>query len=91
MGYFENVSPERTQELANYHIYWKHQYNKTICFIKNKGEVIATGESHVSPNEKFYVKEVGRKLSLRRAIEKLNLSKDERQVIWVNYFARIFR
>ena len=85
-------------QVPNYHIYWSYDLVKhgnpvsvtvgTTCFIKNNGEIIATGHSVLSPKEPRFVKEVGRKLSLRRALQEGNFSKEERTVIWQRYFNR---
>ena len=85
------------------HIYWKHitpldirnkldggenPQPRTICFIKNNGEIIATGEAFMSKNEKQFVKETGRKLSFKRALAQLRFCKRFRECLWARYFLR---
>ncbi len=64
----------------------------TICkivddSIMGKPFLVSSGEASCSFRDKFS-KEVGRKVSLTRAIESLNLPKQERRIIWETYHSR---
>ncbi len=69
-----------------------HYQGSTICTISEVngkdiiGEV-ASGESFCSKTDKF-LKATGRKISLKRALENLNLGNEIKPIIWMNYYQR---
>ena len=78
----------------DYRINFKYSGHTTMCTIecvrhdgvfKTDGQVIGTGQTSCHKNDRF-VKAVGRKLALKRAMQDSDLSKDERQFLWLKYF-----
>ena len=76
----------------------KDGYRKTVCEVYRLGprksvpperELISTGVATCSPLDQFQ-KEVGRKVSLTRALQETapSLNKDFRAAIWKTYFNR---
>lgn len=68
---------------------WCHTSTGTECILVNADtdgvstpEVV--GKASLSSQDKF-VKEVGRKISLRRALHNLRLSKEQRTEVWNAY------
>jgi hypothetical protein len=59
----------------------------TLCFIKDEdsGALLATG-SAVCTLLDVYNKAVGRKISFTRALSLLDVSKEQRTIIWEEYF-----
>ncbi len=58
----------------------------TVCEILDAtGEVISGGESFCSLKDNFS-RYIGRKISLGRALRHANLSKNERELAWQQYF-----
>lgn len=69
-----------------------HQYNEqllsyTECKIENKTnpEIIAISTAIVGKNEKFFNKDKGRKVSLKRTMQKIGLNKETRTLFWYHY------
>lgn len=61
----------------------------TECFIKYNGKLVAEGRSFMSESEKQFCKRTGRKYSMERAIEKLNLTKEQRTQLYNKYLSSI--
>lgn len=68
-----------------------HQYDKqllsyTKCIIENKtNPSIKEGISKLGKNEKFFNKDKGRKISLKRAMLAIGLNKETRTLFWNEY------
>lgn len=80
-------------QVKDYKVKWIHETDKdilgtkyfkaiTYCMLLKEGEQIDVGVAGCSLNDNFS-KDIGRKLSLKRAIEKL--PKKDRTVIWESY------
>ncbi len=75
-----------------YWVYWQYCENTsgkfTLCNIETRGfNLFATGTTKLSPKDKF-VKEVGRKTSLERALKQVFPEKADREVFWKAYLNR---
>lgn len=83
-------------------VYWKHYIPGvnaevtyglrdagTTCTIKYDGKVVAEGRSFMSDAEKQFSKREGRKHSMRRAIEVLNLPKEVRTELYNRHLKSI--
>ena len=59
----------------------------TECKIENKtnSSIKGTGYAMVGKNEKFFNKDKGRKISLKRAMQKIGLNKETRTLFWNEY------
>lgn len=59
----------------------------TECKIENKtnSSIKGTGYAMVGKNEKFFNKDKGRKVSLKRAMQKIGLNKETRTLFWYHY------
>jgi hypothetical protein len=81
-------------KLGPYWVEWVHRASmRTICSIFNETppkQSISSGSAYCSPKDNFS-KEIGRKLTLARAIKKLDLSYEIRAQIWKDYFNRVRR
>lgn len=75
---------------------WEGDKTVTTCEVfsaapgqkfKDHGTVIGQGVAVCDSRDNF-CKEIGRKLSMTRALRNTDLSKQERQLIWENYFDR---
>lgn len=65
----------------------KKSESGTICWIVDKeGKETAQGYAVLHKNDKNFIKSKGRVISLRNALKQMNFSKDERLVIWNEYF-----
>lgn len=80
--------------LGNYYITWRYDnrqsiYPVTVCNIENTpgGIGIWFGVARCSAYDRF-TKEYGRKISLTRAMKAAGLNKQERTLIWKDYFNR---
>lgn len=60
----------------------------TSCEVVNAEtkEIVAHATAYLGKKEKHFNKETGRKVALRKLLESLNLIKEERRQIWVQYF-----
>lgn len=58
-----------------------------LSFSKKDATLLLIGTAYCSPSDHFS-KEEGRKAALAHAIESLNLSKSERQIVWEAYWDR---
>lgn len=69
-------------------IYWNYQhFPKTYCYIKSEEQTEAIGEATKDPRDK-HVKETARKISLASALKRAGFSKEEREMVWLQYFSR---
>lgn len=59
----------------------------TGCSITKDGKSMA-GTVYCSPNDQF-VKRTGRIIALKRAMNNMNLSKEERTVLWREYHQKV--
>jgi len=59
----------------------------TMCHLVVNNEIQHNG--YALCTDKHFVKEVGRKLSLRRALELSGFDRDKRRQVWSSYFNRI--
>lgn len=85
-------------ELGTYIVKWKHEKKDTTyllydhltrCIVKTKDLHLPIVETTALCSKKdVFSKEKGRKISLKRALEKLHLTKQERIKIWKDYFNR---
>lgn len=80
-------------EAKKYRINFKYEResDKTVCFIydstDNKNKVLlATGIARKSHLDKHFDKNQGRKHSLEKALNIMNISKEFRKEIWKEYF-----
>ena len=62
---------------------------ETVCFItrKHDNSFLLVGTAYLAEEDQ-YVKEIGRKISLSRALEHSSFTKDERAKIWECYLNR---
>lgn len=71
-----------------YKVYWKHEPDTTQCFIVDTD----TGAYYMALCKKHpvdqYVKEIGRKKSFKRTLERMGFDKEDRTKFWKNYFLR---
>lgn len=79
-------------KLGNYEVEWNYYASETgivdtICKIIDLDDVPRFGYATCSPADKF-IKDIGRKLSLTRALKNMNLDKNERTQIWKDYFRK---
>lgn len=60
----------------------------TECYIQNKTnlEVNGIGCAILGKNEKFFNKDIGRKISLKHVLKNLSLNKSTRTLFWKEYF-----
>ena len=80
---------------SNLRIQWTHLkegsegcYKATICkVIDEKEAVIGFGKSNRNVKHDNWDRNVGRKISLTRALSDANLSKETRTDIWMEYFS----
>ena len=74
---------------VDYYISFEHVISKgTNCTITKAGFIpFSSGETFLSVKDK-YDKEVGRKLSLARALKNTNFTKEQRKQVWNTYMAR---
>jgi hypothetical protein len=77
------------------YVRWQHHRDGalvdpgTTCVIKqHEDEILGFGYAKKHPTDAFD-KEKGRKLSLARALKNALLNKEEREIVWVEYFARM--
>ena len=77
-------------KLGNYEVRFQHDVEggKTNCTVlqpcKNGLEVVSIGASTVSVDD-HYNRKLGRKLTLKRALQSSDLTKEERTSIWKDY------
>lgn len=83
-----NFNCVKMDNFSNY-TSWDYFTPGTECYIKYDGKEIAMGRSFMSESEKQFNKRVGRKHSFVRAVEKLNLTKDQRTVLYNKYLKSI--
>ena len=73
----------------NFHIDFPKNNGETLCFISAEDDkTLAVGRAECSFNDTFK-KTVGRKLSFKRALESLNVPKEDRYLIWIEYFKNV--
>ena len=85
---------------VEYWVSWKHEnhfnddeiskstlYSFTECKIENKTnpEILGISTAIVGKNEKFFNKDKGRKVSLKRTMQKIGLNKETRTLFWYHY------
>lgn len=80
-------------KLGNYEVEWQYYPPKkdgilTLCRITtlNKNR-LCIGDALCCPQDQF-IKDIGRKISLARAMSNFALDKQERTQIWKDYFNR---
>lgn len=80
----------------NNKVYFSHNTEKTeltngqtLCRIIDleTGEILAQGTAFCSLKDNFN-RNTGRKVSLKKALEKLNLTAEQRKIYWDMYFER---
>lgn len=82
--------------LGNFRAYFKHTVDKdtptkgeTSCkIVKKEGKLLkllGSGHSATHVTDTF-IKTRGRKVALKKALKDANLNKEERSLIWANYF-----
>lgn len=57
----------------------------TECFIKDTDGKVYANTTAICSGEDNFNKNVGRKISLARALNEINISKTERQQVWHDY------
>lgn len=90
--YFKHGREERTCIQKNGELgTCSHPVDTTCYFVdKSTNEIIVTGHTKCHPNERFeYIK--GRKYALERAMDTLNLSRNQRGEVWMDYHSRSLR
>lgn len=63
---------------------WCHKSTGTECILFNGEQSEVVGRATLSSKDKL-VKELGRKISLRRALHNLRFNKEQRTEIWEKY------
>lgn len=72
---------------------WKHEHPQpdgsgcTVCKIQLGEKILTEAEAICSSKDQF-CKDIGRKISLARALPNLALHKKERKIFWDEYFKR---
>ena len=68
---------------------WVHdvEHRQTMCFIESPNGQIYTGFARVHPEDK-YVKAIGRKVSLAKALQNITSNKNIRKFFWDEYKKR---
>lgn len=62
------------------------QTKATQCLIKDKNdEVVCVGEAVLSPGDNFS-RNIGRRLSMKKALTELKLTKEEKANFWNQYY-----
>jgi len=69
---------------GNLQIKWRYAEPITACFITKDGSYSASARCECSGKDHF-CKDTGRKISLLRAMKKLEMPKEERRVVWELY------
>ena len=65
----------------------KKPESSTLCWtVCGDGKEVAQGYAVLHKNDKNFIKAKGRVSSLRNALKQTNFSKDERMIIWDEYF-----
>lgn len=88
--YWKHYAPEPTNpKMDRYFTPGDFKLPGTSCHIKYDGKEVATGRSFMSESETQFNKRIGRKYSFTRAVEQLNLSKEQRTELYNRYLNSI--
>ena len=70
-----------------HNLYGKSEIKRTSCYIlkENKYQCLSSGRATVHPNETAN-KNIGRKVSLKRALENAGFGKFTRKLFWEAYY-----
>lgn len=82
-----------TTKQAPFWVYWEYSGNKqqgqvTTCIINQEQTELVRGSVICSKKDR-YIKETGRKLSIKKCLDILPFSKEERKEFWNQYHSRI--
>lgn len=82
-----------------YFIYWKHYNNThlnnnqkslTSCRIADvENNTLSEKNAIMNPHDKNFNKKKGREISLRKALDSMNFTKEQRAYVWKTYFEYI--
>lgn len=84
----ESLNNKLSNVLNNIKVIETNTQNYTECIVKDMEtkEVFLTTKAILNVKEKHFNKEMGRKVSLKKVMDKLSFSKEKRQQIWHTYF-----
>jgi hypothetical protein len=84
----ESLNNKLSNVLNNVKVIETNTQNYTECIVKDMEtkEVFLTTKATLNNKETHFNKEMGRKVSLKKVIDKLSLNKISRKNVWHNYF-----
>ena len=78
---------------VEYWVGWSHFPNNitdephTVCQIQNETnkEIFLDAIAVLSTKDKYFIKDVGRKISMKKAMNAIGLNKETRKLFWIEY------
>ena len=84
----ESLNNKLSNILNNVKVIETNTQNYTECILKNleTKEILLTTKAILNNKETHFNKEIGRKISLKKVLDKLSFDKISRKNVWHNYF-----